>query len=303
MEKVKTINEIMGELDVRPVQVEKPNNPLFVVAVEGETTSGETLYTESAWEMKFPSAVQTARHIIYMIEKYREEILNWNPQLMQEAEYAGMPMEPTTWQEDFIEYGLIPETEEETDSGEYCSKITDIQMYLSDNGLQLPIIPDQLVRTTPVSIYVSELVAEIRNGLAKGLYAVTVYDQRTKEKLDTVIITNISDTGRMEGNSQETQRRVIYQLSDSSKLFLGHIPTATEDQGKGQLYRIPFAYQKYGYLQVRAESLEKAVRKAETKLETMSLIEMEDCSGYLQDSAEIDTDGIVLDGKGNKIEK
>ena len=63
-------------------------------------------------------------------------------------------------------------------------------------------------------------------------------------------------------------------------------------------YEIPFAYEKYGRIEVKAESLEDAYRKAEEKLDGMTLSEMEALTEYLPDSEEIDTEGYVrVDGE------
>lgn len=58
-------------------------------------------------------------------------------------------------------------------------------------------------------------------------------------------------------------------------------------------YKVPFAYERYGYIDVEADSEEEAAEKAEEKLEELSLAEMESLSDYLPDSEEIDADGIL----------
>lgn len=68
---------------------------------------------------------------------------------------------------------------------------------------------------------------------------------------------------------------------------------------KEQIYRVPFAYEKYGRIEVTAISKREAVKKAEAKLDEMSVQELEKLSSYLDDSAEIDYDGIIKDKDGN----
>ncbi len=66
------------------------------------------------------------------------------------------------------------------------------------------------------------------------------------------------------------------------------------------IYQIPFAYERYGRIEVEAGTLDEAFEKAEEKLAGMSVAEMEDVSEYLLDSEKIDRDGIVLDENGNE---
>ena len=61
---------------------------------------------------------------------------------------------------------------------------------------------------------------------------------------------------------------------------------------------VPFSYKYYGMIEVDAESKEEAFTKAEELLDRMSVSDMEDSSDYLQDSEEIDTEGVVLDENG-----
>lgn len=68
------------------------------------------------------------------------------------------------------------------------------------------------------------------------------------------------------------------------------------------IYRVPFAYQRYGRIEVEAESREEAIRFAEEKLKDMSLSEMEQLSDYLEDSEEIDYEGVITDEYGNEVE-
>ena len=67
-------------------------------------------------------------------------------------------------------------------------------------------------------------------------------------------------------------------------------------------YKIPFAYERYGRIPVEAECLADAYALAEDKLEEMDSFEMHELSTYLEDSAEIDTEGLVTDEYGNIIE-
>ena len=66
---------------------------------------------------------------------------------------------------------------------------------------------------------------------------------------------------------------------------------------------VPFAYQKYGRIEVEADSREEAINKAEKLLEDMSVSDMESLSDYLQNSEEIDEEGLVLDENDNIIDK
>ena len=65
---------------------------------------------------------------------------------------------------------------------------------------------------------------------------------------------------------------------------------------------MPFAYEKYGRIEVDADSKEKALKKAEELLDRMSVSDMEALSDYLQGSQEIDDEGIVLDENGNILD-
>ena len=65
---------------------------------------------------------------------------------------------------------------------------------------------------------------------------------------------------------------------------------------------VPFAYEKYGRIEVDADSKEKALKRAEELLDRMSVSDMEALSDYLQGSQEIDDEGIVLDENGNILD-
>lgn len=67
------------------------------------------------------------------------------------------------------------------------------------------------------------------------------------------------------------------------------------------LYQVPFGYEMYGRIEVEADTPEEAFKKAEEKLEKMSVAEMADNASFLEDSEEIDTDGVIIDENGNAI--
>ena len=63
-------------------------------------------------------------------------------------------------------------------------------------------------------------------------------------------------------------------------------------------YDIPFAYEMYGRISVKAESKEEAIKLAEEKLNEMSVQDMADNASYLEDSEEIDEEGVIyVDGR------
>lgn len=68
------------------------------------------------------------------------------------------------------------------------------------------------------------------------------------------------------------------------------------------LYRVPFAYERYGRITVEAESREEAINLAAKELEGMTVSEMEGASDYLENSEEIDEEGNILDGDGNVVD-
>lgn len=63
-------------------------------------------------------------------------------------------------------------------------------------------------------------------------------------------------------------------------------------------FDIPFAFEQYGRITVKAKNLEEAYEKAEEELANMSVYDMQMNSEYLADSEEIDYDGIVFDETG-----
>ena len=66
-------------------------------------------------------------------------------------------------------------------------------------------------------------------------------------------------------------------------------------------YRIPFGYERYGFLFVEAGSVRDAYEKAEEKIHGMSESEMMEMTSYLEDSENIDYEGAVYDGDGNIV--
>ena len=71
-----------------------------------------------------------------------------------------------------------------------------------------------------------------------------------------------------------------------------------------KVYGIPFAYERYGRIEVEAESLDEAYKKAEAELNKITLSEMEALAEYLPDSEEIDTEGYVrVDGEIVDVEE
>lgn len=72
---------------------------------------------------------------------------------------------------------------------------------------------------------------------------------------------------------------------------------------KLKTYRVPFAYERYGHITVKAGTILDAYNKAFDKLNKMTVWEMEENSEYLDLSEEIDIDGITLDKDENALEK
>ena len=71
-----------------------------------------------------------------------------------------------------------------------------------------------------------------------------------------------------------------------------------EQDGAEHEFEIPFCYQMKGMLPVKAFSYEEAVRMANEKLAGMSVSDMNDFATYLEDSEEVDEEGIYyVDGK------
>lgn len=69
------------------------------------------------------------------------------------------------------------------------------------------------------------------------------------------------------------------------------------------IYQVPFAYERYGRIEVEANDPSEALTVAAEKLRNMSAQEMDACSSYLEDSEEIDEEGMILDANGNVIDE
>lgn len=59
-------------------------------------------------------------------------------------------------------------------------------------------------------------------------------------------------------------------------------------------YSIPYAFEMYGRLNIEADSLEEAYKKAEDELVNIPLTDMLQNTSYLDDSLEVDREGNVL---------
>lgn len=68
-------------------------------------------------------------------------------------------------------------------------------------------------------------------------------------------------------------------------------------------YKVPFAYERYGHITVKADTIINAYNKAADELDKMTVWKMEENSEYLEFSEEIDIEDIVRDKDGNIIEK
>lgn len=68
-------------------------------------------------------------------------------------------------------------------------------------------------------------------------------------------------------------------------------------------YYIPFAYQKYGRVFVEANNIKQAKEKAINKLKSMSVLSLDFLSEYLEDSLELDEDGLIFDENKNIVEE
>ncbi len=62
-----------------------------------------------------------------------------------------------------------------------------------------------------------------------------------------------------------------------------------------KLFKIPFAYERYGKISVEADSKEEAIAKAEKILEEMTVSDMDTISEYLPDSEELDLEGNITE--------
>ena len=63
---------------------------------------------------------------------------------------------------------------------------------------------------------------------------------------------------------------------------------------KGNVYEVPFAYERYGRIEVSADSEAEAIKKAHAELEKMTVADMDANSTYLEDSEEIDEEGHII---------
>ena len=68
------------------------------------------------------------------------------------------------------------------------------------------------------------------------------------------------------------------------------------------IYRIPYAFEMYGRVEVEADSLDKAYKKATDELVNMSITDLVASADYLEDSLELDEEGLVFDENGNIVE-
>lgn len=64
---------------------------------------------------------------------------------------------------------------------------------------------------------------------------------------------------------------------------------------------VPFVYEKSGRIEVEADSVEEAQRKADDILDEMSWKDCGRLAECVDDSAQIDYDGIVLDENNNIV--
>lgn len=66
---------------------------------------------------------------------------------------------------------------------------------------------------------------------------------------------------------------------------------------------VPFTYEKAGRIEVEADTIEEAQRKANDILDEMSWKDCGRLAECIDDSAQIDYDGIILDESNNIVEK
>lgn len=67
-------------------------------------------------------------------------------------------------------------------------------------------------------------------------------------------------------------------------------------------YRIPYAFEMYGRIEVEADSLSEAYKKADDELVNMPVVDLVANADYLEDSLEVDEEGIILDDDENIVE-
>lgn len=79
-----------------------------------------------------------------------------------------------------------------------------------------------------------------------------------------------------------------------------------DDDSSNGAYYVPFAFQMYGRIRVDkadATNVSEAMEKAEEVLEKMGVADMVALADYLEDSEEIDYDGVVIDEDGNTVDE
>lgn len=94
---------------------------------------------------------------------------------------------------------------------------------------------------------------------------------------------------------QEYTGKVIY----TNPTVIASEESAADDDE--QEYLVPFAYERYGHIVVKAESPEMALNVAEDKVKEMSAEELDANSEYLSDSEEIDREGVLRYGDGSLV--
>lgn len=141
--------------------------------------------------------------------------------------------------------------------------------------------------------YTERLCNDIKEQLADGKKCVVnVYSRKDEELIQVLIVTGL-ERKTLIGTDRDTKKEVRVTMSDKL-LFVA--------QSSIKRYQIPFAYERYGYLTVYADSKNAACKKAEAQLNAMKETEMAALSDYLEDSATIDWDGCGIDEAGNHID-
>lgn len=93
---------------------------------------------------------------------------------------------------------------------------------------------------------------------------------------------------------QEYTGKILY----TNPTVIASEESTTDDE---QEYIVPFAYERYGHLTVRAKSPAAALDIAEDNLKKMSAKELDANSEYLSDSEEIDREGVLRYGDGSIV--
>ena len=78
-------------------------------------------------------------------------------------------------------------------------------------------------------------------------------------------------------------------------------PSNESGPGALKIYKVPFAYEMYGYIQVAVKDVKELRGAAQEMLDDMSVAEMEKHSTYPPDSEELDMEGLVLDMEGRTV--